>query len=55
MQPRFVLKNIIKGGKCPQWSCSADNIASARLAEKIGFIKLSDVLTLTIENTSATL
>lgn len=48
-------ENIIRDGKFPQWSCSADNIASARLAEKIGFIKLSDVLTLTIENTSATL
>ncbi len=45
-------ENIIRSGKCPQWSCSADNIASARLAEKIGFIKLSDVLTLTIENVS---
>ncbi len=41
-------ENIIKSGKCPQWSCSADNTASFRLAEKIGFTKLSDVLTLTI-------
>ncbi len=41
-------ENIIKSGKCPQWSCSADNIASFRLAERIGFTKLSDVLTLTI-------
>ncbi len=41
-------ENIIKSGKCPQWSCSADNIASFRLAEKIGFTKLSDVLILTL-------
>ena len=41
-------ENIIKSGKCPQWSCSADNTASSRLAEKVGFTKLSDVLTLTI-------
>ncbi len=41
-------ENIIRSGKCPQWSCSADNVASIRLAEKVGFVKLSDVLTLTI-------
>ncbi len=41
-------ENIIKSGKCPQWSCSADNIASSRLAQKVGFAKLSDVLALTI-------
>ncbi len=41
-------ENIIKSRKCPQWSCSADNVASLRLAGKVGFTKLSDVLTLTI-------
>ncbi len=41
-------ENIIKSGRCPQWSCLADNTASFRLAEKVGFTKLSDVLTLTI-------
>jgi len=43
-------ENIIRSGKYSQWSCAANNIASARLAEKIGFIKLSDAFTLTIEN-----
>ena len=35
-------------GKVPRWSISADNIASQRLAEKIGFIKLADVITLVL-------
>lgn len=38
---------ILRNGKVPQWSTSADNIASQRLAEKIGFTKLADVITLT--------
>ncbi len=39
---------IVQNGKCPQWSCATDNIASSRLAEKAGFARLSDVLTLTL-------
>ncbi len=39
-------ENIIRSGKCPQWSCMAKNIASSRLAQKLGFTKLADVLTL---------
>lgn len=42
-------ENIIANGKCPQWSCAYDNIASARLAEKIGFVQFADVVTVTLE------
>ena len=41
-------KAIINRGKCPQWSTSNDNIASQRLAEKVGFLKYSDVLMITL-------
>lgn len=41
-------ENIIKNGKCPQWSTAFDNMASQRLSEKVGFVKIADVLTLTI-------
>lgn len=39
---------IIRCGKCPQWSTSIDNRASQKLAEKIGFIKLADIFTVTL-------
>ncbi|MGL6173959.1 MAG: GNAT family N-acetyltransferase [Cellulosilyticaceae bacterium] len=39
---------IIKNGKCPQWSTLADNIASQKLAERVGFIRFADVLTITL-------
>lgn len=39
---------ILKNKKVPQWSTSADNIASQKLAERSGFIKLADVITLTL-------
>jgi hypothetical protein len=41
-------KNIINSGKVPQWSTTIDNIASQKLAERVGFVKLSDVLSLTL-------
>ncbi|WP_124099008.1 GNAT family N-acetyltransferase [Ruminococcus sp. Marseille-P6503] len=40
------IKSIIQSKKCPLWSTKAENIASQKLAEKIGFIKLADVLVL---------
>lgn len=39
---------IIKNGKCPQWSTTINNIASQKLAEKVGFIKLADVLLISL-------
>lgn len=41
-------QNMIARGKCPLWSTSVNNIASQKLAEKIGFKKLADVLALTL-------
>ncbi|MBP3543116.1 MAG: GNAT family N-acetyltransferase [Lachnospiraceae bacterium] len=41
---KCVLK-MIESGKIPQWSTSVDNIASQKLAEKTGFVKLADVVT----------
>ena len=42
------INEILKNGKVPQWSTSITNIASQKLAEKLGFVKLGDVITLTI-------
>lgn len=41
-------KEIMKNGKVPQWSTTIDNIASQKLAGKIGFVKFADVLTVTV-------
>ena len=45
---RKCIYEILRNGKVPQWSTSANNIASQRLAEKSGFVKLADVITLTL-------
>lgn len=42
------VNELLNNYKCPQWSTSIDNIASQKLAKKVGFIKLADVLTVTI-------
>ncbi len=42
------IKEIMKNGKVPQWSTDINNIASKRLAERIGFVKLADVITVTL-------
>lgn len=42
------IQNITEKGKCPIWSTGSDNAASQRLAEKLGFVKYADVLTITI-------
>ncbi len=42
------ISNILKNGKVPIWSTTADNSSSQRLAEKVGFTKLADILTITI-------
>ncbi|MCL2371776.1 MAG: GNAT family N-acetyltransferase [Defluviitaleaceae bacterium] len=41
-------QNIMASGKAPQWSHDTCNIASQKLAEKIGFAKLAEVLAVTI-------
>ena len=38
-------KQIIRNGKCPIWSTKITNIASQKVAEKVGFIKWAEVLT----------
>ena len=38
---------IINNGKCPQWSTDINNIASQKLAERIGFERYFDLLTVT--------
>ena len=40
------MPNEIGNKKAPQWSTPSSNIASQKLAEKAGFVKLADVLTL---------
>lgn len=42
------MHSAVRRGKCPIWSTSADNIASQRLAEKLGFRKFADLLTVTL-------
>ncbi len=42
------INEIINNGKVPQWSTSITNIASQKLAEKLGFVKLGDVITMTL-------
>lgn len=42
------ISNILKNNLCPIWSTSSDNIASQALAEKVGFEKTADVITLTM-------
>ena len=42
------INEILKSGKIPQWSTDFANIASQKMAEKIGFAKLGDVITVTI-------
>lgn len=39
----------IARGKCPIWSAAWDNIASHRLAEKVGFGKYADAVMLSLE------
>lgn len=42
------ITEILKNGKVPQWSTSITNLASQRLAEKLGFVKLADVISITM-------
>ena len=42
------VNEILKNRKVPQWSTNISNIASQKLAEKLGFVKLGDVITITI-------
>jgi predicted GNAT family acetyltransferase len=41
-------RNIVASGRVPQWSTVAWNIASQRIAQRVGFAKFSDVLSLKI-------
>jgi len=42
------VENILRSGRYPIWSHSYANTVSRHIAEKIGFVKLADVLTLTL-------
>ena len=42
-----MITNVLANGKVPQWSTTIDNVGSGRLAERVGFKKLADVLTIT--------
>lgn len=42
------ISNILENDLCPIWSTSSDNLASQALAEKVGFEKTADVITLTL-------
>jgi len=42
------VEEILENGKVPQWSTDINNIASQKLAEKVGFVKLADVITVTL-------
>jgi RimJ/RimL family protein N-acetyltransferase len=42
------ISNILENDLCPIWSTSSDNLASQALAERIGFEKTADVITLTL-------
>lgn len=42
------IKQMLQRDICPLWSTSADNGASLKLAGKVGFVRMADVLTLTL-------
>ena len=42
------ISNILENDLCPIWSTSSNNLASQALAEKVGFEKTADVITLTM-------
>lgn len=39
---KMMIKYAFDAGKAPVWACHCDNVASKRLAEKIGFAKVSE-------------
>ncbi len=41
-----LLKQWLKEGKVPLWSCNLANTGSQRLAEDLGYAKLADVITI---------
>jgi len=41
-------ENIMNVGKYPIWRYRADNVASGKLAQKVGFRKIADILTLSL-------
>ena len=43
------ISKIVSDGKCPLWSCAADNRASEQLAYSVGFKKFCDVYSVVLE------
>ena len=46
---RQVVANILENNKVPIWSTTGNNQGSQKLAERVGFKKLADVLTITVK------
>ncbi len=42
------IDEIIKINKCPMWSTEITNIPSQKLAQAVGFVKLADILSVTL-------
>lgn len=47
-----LLRHLLSDGRVPLWSCAAHNVASRRLAESLGFIKLADLIAVTLDDLS---
>ena len=43
------VEQITKNGKCPQWSCGINNIASLKTAERVGFKTLGEYICVTLD------
>lgn len=44
-----LLAHLLAEGKAPLWSCGAGNVGSRALAERVGFEKFADVITVTLQ------
>ena len=42
------IQQILNSSKCPMWSTAANNVASQKLAEAIGFVKFGEHITLSL-------
>lgn len=47
------LEHALGGGLVPQWRCRRDNLASARVAERLGFVELGEQLAIDLDAADA--